>query len=261
MIFQNLSPKILLLVLFFSVLTVGCDNTDHLRVDEDFVHLNGDHKIVKADQYDFSSEEQENNQEIAEKLAVRYINQQYPEETVIDTATVNYFYNGLVHLYNSDLEEAIIVTEEYSLMAGNPASPREILIWVDSSKTWLDDSWRAEKTETGLPEIDKLINEFNLSLKQFREYLHTSDEVVAHLKADHPFNVYAVSKLFHNLPEISKASPDAVLTGGRDIEARLNENNLLLDVTVGSGDCPSGCINKINYQFQISSNGDVKVIK
>lgn len=261
MVFPSLSQKVLLLVLFVSVLTAGCDNTDHLRIDEDFVYLNGDHKIVKADQYDLSSEEQENIQEIAEKLAVRYINQQHPKETAIDTVTVSYFYNGLAHLYNSDLEEAIIVTEEYSLMAGNPASPREILVWVDSSKTWLDDSWRVGETKTGLSEIDELISEFNLSVKQFRENSHTSDEVVAHLKADRLFNVYAVSKLFHNLSQISKASPDAVLTGGRDIEAHLNGNKLILDLTVGSGDCPSGCINKINHRFQISSNGDVELIK
>jgi hypothetical protein len=247
--------------LFIMVVALSCDHLGHLRVEEDFVHLNEHHKILKADIYDLSSEEQEHSQKIAEKLAVRYVDREPPQKTVIDTAIVGYFFNGLTHLFNSDLPEAVTVTEEYTLMAANPASPREVLVWVDSTKTWLDKSWRAEKTETGISAIDEIIEEFDLALKKIREYAHVSDEVMAEMRADYPLNVYAVGELFDEVPEIAKAAPDAVLTGGRDIKAEVKEPGLIFDVTVGSGDCPSGCINRINHRFKISSDRNIEVLE
>lgn len=249
----------LLIVLFAMMLAISCDNADHLSVEEEFVILNEDNKIVKADKSAISSGEQEHIQKIAEKLAVRYVDRKNSEETSIDPAIVNYFYNGLVHLYNSELDEAVTVTDEYTLIAGVPASPREVLVWVDSSKIWLDDSWRAGKTETGISTIDEIIGEFNFELKQYREYSHVSDKVMAEMESDRPLNVYAVGKLFSDLPQIEDAGPDGVLTGGRDIKAEINGGVLLFDVTVGSGDCPSGCINKINHRFRIFSDGRVEL--
>jgi hypothetical protein len=261
MSYKGIRLKQWVIALFVLVFAFSCDDSDHLRVDQDFVHLNEDYKIVKADRYNLSAEEKENISEISEKLAVRYVNRERPEETAIDTAIISYFANGLTHLYNSNLSEAVTVTKEYTLIAGNPASPREVLLWVDSTKTWLDKSWRAEKTETGISAIDEIIKEFDLVLKKFREYAHVSDKVVAEMRADRPLNVYALSKLFDEVTEIAEAVPDVVLTGGRDIEAQVKETGLVFDVTVGSGDCPSGCINKINHRFKISPDGNIEVIE
>ena len=49
---QGIRLKTLLMGLFIMVVALSCDHLGHLRVEEDFVHLNEHHKILKADIYD-----------------------------------------------------------------------------------------------------------------------------------------------------------------------------------------------------------------
>lgn len=251
--------KTFLPILLLVMATIGCNNSDLLNSDGEFVALNDEVKILKANDSDLSKEEKELVQKISESLAVRYVNEQHPDETEIAPLIVDYFYNGLVHFYNSDLEEVKTVTDEYSLVVPAPADAREVLIWVDLSQDWLD-SWRNGQTQTGVSEIDELIAKFDLQLVRYRELEHTTNNAVANMKSGNPLNVYAVGALFSELPQIENAGPDGYLTGGRNVKAEVNANYLLLDITVGSGDCPSGCINKINYQFRVFSDGRVEIV-
>lgn len=249
-----------LTLLLLPTVILGCNNSDLMDTDGEFIDLNGEAKILKADQASLSSEEQKQIQKISESLAVRYVNEQNPSETEIKTNIIDYFYNALIHFYISDLEEVKTVTEEYGLVVGTPTKVREFLVWVDLSQQWLG-SWRNGEVQTGVPEIDELIDQFDLELERYREFQNTTENAVATMKSDRPLNVFAVGGMFGALPQIESAGPDGYLTGGRDIEAEVKENYLLLDVTVGSGDCPSGCINKINHTFQVAPDGEVKIIE
>ncbi len=237
----------------------GCNGVSDVQSDLGEISLGDGQILEKVDDSNLSSDEQNRLQTIAEKLAVRYVNEQSPQETEIPSKVVSFFYNGLVCLEQSDLEEAKTVTDEYTLLARNPASPREVLLWAFKSEPWLD-NWRAGKTETDVEGIDNLVEQFGLSLEQYREFDATSPGAVATMKAEKPINGYAVGKEFASLEMIEKGGPDAVITGGRNVKAQIKNDHLLLDVTVGSGDCPSGCINKVNHKFGVFSDGEVKLM-
>lgn len=252
--------SIYVLAVFFISFSLGCDDVTRLSGDKTMIDLDDGSRIAKASDESIPAEKQQNYKHIAEKLAVEYVNSNNPTQTSIPENVVDFFYNGLLHLYSSGLNEARLITREYRMIARSPADPREVLLWTDTSKPWLD-NWRQEITLTGIDEIDELIERFNLSLFEYRELSITSPGAIAHMRSDEPINVYAIGKAFENLQEIERAGPDVLLTGGRDVEATVSKDYLLLDITVGSGDCPAGCINKINHQFKIFSDGTVELAK
>ncbi|NGP87240.1 hypothetical protein G3569_02645 [Aliifodinibius halophilus] len=223
------------------------------------ISLQNGKKLVEANDSDLSKQEKQRIQQIAEKLAVRYVNNRNPDQVKIPEEIISFFYNGLIHLKKSTIPEAKKVTDEYVLIAKTPANPREVLLWADKSASWLD-AWRNGETKTGVSEIDQLIEEFGLTLSEYREFTTTSPGAFASMEADHAINVYAVGDAFMSLEEIKKAGPDGLLTGGRDVKAKIKDNYLVLDITVGSGDCPAGCINKINQKFRIFSDGQVELV-
>ena len=247
-----LAPVILLAV-------TSCNNTVNPQPEKPQIEL-GDQTIVSADPTDLSSETQDQLQRIAEILAVRYVDERAPRETAIAEEVVDYFYNGLVHFYKSDSPEAKEMTSNYTLMAHAPGNPREVLLWTDKSTSWVE-NWRHGETKTGVTEIDALLEKFDLRLDRYRELSITETGAVAEMQSPEPINVYAVGRAFSKQQEIEKAGPDGYLTGGRNVKGTVKEGYLLLDVTVGSGDCPSGCINKINHQFRIYSDGRVELEK
>jgi len=248
-----------LIIILILVIFGSCNSVSDVEPELDEISLGNGQTLEQVDDSSLSSDEHTRLQTIAEKLAVRYVNEQSPEETEIPSKVVSFFYSGLVYLEKSDLEEAKTVTDEYSLMARNPANPREVLLWAFKSEPWLD-NWREEKTETGVEEIDNLIEQFDLSLKRYRELDVVSPGAIATLEAGSPINGYAVGKEFASLEMIEKGATDAVFTGGRNVGAQIKSNYLLLDVTVGSGDCPAGCINKITHKFGVYSDGKVKLM-
>lgn len=252
--------NILFLIAICMLVFAGCNSVSDVQPDLGEISLGNGQSLEKVDDSSLSSDEQNRLQTIAEKLAVRYVNEQSPQEVNIPSKVVSFFYNGLVYLEQSDLDEAKTVTDEYIMVARNPASPREVLLRTDKTKPWLE-SWREGNTKTGIEEIDNLIDDFGLTLEQYREYDSTSHQAVATMRAEGPINVYAVGDRFASLPEIEKGGPDRLITGGRNVKAQIKYNYLLLDVTVGSGDCPAGCINKVNHEFGIFSDGEVKHIE
>ena len=237
----------------------SCNNMLNPQSEKSQIEFD-DKTMVSADTTGLSSEILDRLQRIAEILAVRYVNERASSETVIAEEIVSYFYNGLVHFYKSDSPEAKEMTSNYTLMAHAPGNPREVLLWADKSMSWVD-NWRNGETKTGIAEIDALLEKFDLRLERYREFSVTEPGAVAEMQSPKPINVYAVGKAFSRQKEIKKAGPDGYLTGGRNVKGTVKENHLLLDVTVGSGDCPSGCINKINHQFRIYSDGRVELEK
>jgi hypothetical protein len=258
---QNYQCKLsIFLAICFALITFfGCESTSGFQPGIDEIGFKGEGTFKQAHDSKLSSEERGEMQKVAEQLAVRFVNKRSSGKTEIPPKVVSFFYNGLVYLDISDAEEAETVTDQNTLLAADPADPREVLLWVDKSEPWLG-RWRAGKTKTGVSEIDNLIEEFDLELAQYRELDARSLGAVGTMRSDSPINGYAVGNKFAVLSQIDKAAPDEAITGGRDVIAQIKADHLLLDVKVGSGDCPSGCINKIEHTFKIYADGEVKVV-
>lgn len=247
------------ILLSLSMFSLGCENTLIRTSEKDISMLNDATGMVKANQEDLSEEVKKRYHNIGEALAARYVNKIAPEIKIIPEEIVEHFYNGLVHLYNSDLEEARMVTKDHELFIGNPMNSRDVIITVREDESWLD-NWKSGKTKTDVAVIDMLIDEFKLGLIDYEE-LSSIGLVHVEMRSNSVINVFSAGKFFSSLKQIKDAKPRInIITGGRSMKALVFNDRIELDITVGSGDCPAGCIYLINHKFSISHDGEVELV-
>lgn len=248
----GISSYLFLLVIF--LVASSCDVVGNSENSGSLDWQNGEN-IVPADEELLSSEQQEQYLKDAEKLAVRHVNKQDSTRTEIPQGLVDLLYNGLVHVALSDHPEAKEVTEEYNVHARMPVHPREIVVYADTTATWID-AWRNETTETGNADVDALIEQFNFTLVEFRELANVLPTAMATLRSDRPINGFAAGRLFEKLDDIESAGPDGV-TDGSDISVLFFDDHLRYTFEYRFGDCPAGCISSHRWHFEVDKEGNV----
>ena len=210
--------------------------------------------ITGANDQLLTLEQRQKNRRDAEILAIKYVNQKDSTQIEIPHPFIEFLYNGLIHIINSDLAKAQEVTTRFNIHARAP-NPREIVIYADTTAAWLD-SWRKGKTMTGNEKIDSLINLLNFCLWDYDE-LQSLSRAIATLHSDHAFNIYAVGRLFERLNAIERAGPDGIIGDGNGLNVLFFNDHLQYRFEYGYGDCPSGCINHHLWKFNVYSDGTV----
>lgn len=199
--------------------------------------------------------------EDASILALRDV-QSDPEskETLIilPSELVKYYYQGLIYLYDtSSLRSRDSVIDIYNIHASPNPSPHDFYLDIDSTKDWAR-AWREGNTLTGNQQIDDLMQKYNLQISQYYDF---SWEHSVTLFSSEPINTSALAKKFELIEGVLHSAAVGYFGGPHDITATIKTNYLLLKFYVGWGDCPSGCIARHYWEFQISFYGGVKLIK
>ena len=215
--------------------------------------------IEDADESNINEETKARYREDAEKLAIRFVNNDNPDRTRIPRIMIQSFYNGMIHIFNSNNPKAREATREFSVHARTPSSSREIIVSADTTLPWID-SWRNGETFTGNTEVDELINKFAFTLIDYQEFPNTLPTASATLSSNDAINVYAVSALFEQIDDITTAGPDEV-TDGSDITVLFFGNHLRYSFTYRYGDCPSGCTGSHTWIFKVFADGNVKFVE
>ncbi|MDX1670921.1 MAG: hypothetical protein R3211_01165 [Balneolaceae bacterium] len=244
------------LLILFSYLLIGCTDSLTNPIENADINWETDDTIAPADDRGLTQEQRKSYRMDAEKLAVRYINDKDSTDTEIPDNLIELFYHGLVHIANFEQPAARTVTEELDIHARNPVSSREILVFADSNATWVA-AWRDSLTHTGNDQIDRLTDRFNLELIAFNELKFVLPQVMATLESDRAINGYAVGRLFEEHDDIVGSHPDQ-FTDGNDIRVLIFDDYLFYTFIHGSGDCPSGCINKQQWDFKVFKDGTVE---
>lgn len=122
----------------------------------------------------------------------------------------------------------------------------------------MDNSLENEETSTGNAEIDKLLNEFDLSLVEYK-MLESSSYAIVTLQSDRVVNVFAVGRLFKKHQGITEAGSE-MITDGDEINVLFFSNELRYYFEMGFGDCPSGCTSSHTWLFTVSENGSVNFL-
>lgn len=176
---------------------------------------------------------------------------------ILPENSVESYYRGFVHIYNADtLPARDAVIETYKIHAfPNPAA-HSIIVAVDSTKDWVD-AWKNGQRLTGNQQIDNLIDEYDLKLDR---YYHWPTYHAAVLSSEAAINIYALSKMFEPIDGVIFSEPNGHIGDGNNIEGSIESNYLEYLFSYGWGDCPSGCINRHYWLFQVKFDGTVEFI-
>jgi len=194
--------------------------------------------------------------EDATRLALRDLLNDGFTEITIPSEPAQPYYDALVLVYNATILPARdTVVDVYRIHTFPSPTTRSLLLELLGTEEWAQRLARRE-VPTGEPTVDSLLARYSLSVGSAFT-MHDGDVLVT-LGPPEPLNVQALALLFRGIQGVRFSEPNGVVGDGDNISGSVNESRVLLDYSVGSGDCPAGCIGRRFYHFAVNSDGTVE---
>lgn len=249
----------LIILLLFCFCFFGCDNTTYENkslTSNDYLNkqISNVNKEIVPDSILALYEKE------AEILTARLI-QADPKLSSslirLPNSLVQLFTNALIQVYNAgEIPARNLVIEQYNIAVfPNPAT-KNLYVKVDTTKLWVK-KWLSGNISTGFNNIDTLVGNYHLSIKS-KIVLPTA--AYFFLYAEESLNLSALCNLLDDIDGINEAFPESLIGDGNNITTEIYENYILLTYIHGFGDCPSGCINKHYWNFNVYFDGNVQFI-
>jgi len=196
--------------------------------------------------------------EDATRLALRDLLKGGFTEIAIPNEPVQPYYDALVLVYNATILPARdTVVDVYRIHTFPVPTTRSLLLELFGSEAWVQRLARRE-VPTGEPTVDALLARYSLSIGSV--YTMHDGDVLVTLAPPEPLNVQALAPLFQGITGVRFSEPNSVFGDGNNIAGSMNESRMLLDYSVGSGDCPAGCTGRRFYHFAIHDDGTVEYL-
>src|SRR5438034_5195603 len=179
-------------------------------------------------------------------------------DIAISAELIDPYYAALVQVFNADgLGARDTVVDVYSIHTFGQPETRRLLLQASADQEWVQRLVNGE-LPTGNAPVDSLLEDYGLSL-DWKYPLSTSNEMLIVLRAADALNVAALAHLFDGVAGLRYSEPDGMAGDGNDIRA-LRGALILLDYSVGYGDCPAGCIARRTYHFAVHADGTVEYL-
>ncbi|MGD2067600.1 MAG: hypothetical protein PVI57_02870 [Gemmatimonadota bacterium] len=187
----------------------------------------------------------------AARLAVRNVRSRSASPlppVEVQPAIANAFHDALLAVRALDHPARDSVTELYEIHTFPEPPLREVIVGLRPGSR-LASAWEAGRTRTGEPAADALIDRYGLTLVTYRSYTHSPPWAV--LRAAQELDAGALALRFRAVPGVEYAEANGVAGDGNDIRSRNEDGALVLDFSVGFGDCPAGCIGRHTWSFRV----------
>jgi hypothetical protein len=196
--------------------------------------------------------------EDAARLALRdLLASGYAEIPIPDEAVLPY-YDALVLVYNATVLPARdTVVDVYQIHTFPMPVTRSLLMVVAGDQEWAQRLVHGE-VPTGSAEVDGLLDAYALSLD--RGHTLTTGELLIVLRSGVALNVAALAPRFVGVPGVHSSQPNGAVGDGSDTRGSTDQSRVLLDYSVGYGDCPAGCIGRRFYHFAAHADGTVEYL-
>jgi hypothetical protein len=168
------------------------------------------------------------------------------------------YYDALVLVYNATVLPARdSVTDVYQIHTFPQPATRSLYMIVAGDQQWAQ-RLALDSVPTGNAVVDRLLSEYALSF----DHVHrmSAGELLIVLRATLPLNVAALAPKFAEATGVRSANPNEGCCDGSNIAGAVRESRVLLNYSVGYGDCMAGCIGRRFYHFAVRDDGTVEYL-
>lgn len=125
-----------------------------------------------------------------------------------------------------------------------------IELYADTSLNWMMNIRAGNPS--GNSALDSMNALYDVSITGYNDFFFLNSHRVE-LTCAGPMNTVALAAAYKAaMPDLNFASPDQLIGDGDNIEMiPLIPEGYIVRYSVGSGDCPAGCINRKNYDFDV----------
>lgn len=134
-----------------------------------------------------------------------------------------------------------------------------VIIAANTNIDWMK-KFAQRTISTGNAKIDSLINAFGL---KYNNYIRLTDFDGVYLETTHNYNIKSVNQLFLKIPGVKYSESFMVGKGNytTTISDSIFSDHIELTYSYGWGDCPSGCINRHYWVFNIYDDAKVEFVR
>ncbi|MDX1675467.1 MAG: hypothetical protein R3314_11790 [Longimicrobiales bacterium] len=164
--------------------------------------------------------------------------------------------NAMISVHaRTDLPARDTVVEHCGIHVAVGPPAHELQINIDHAGAWAA-AWKDGQIRTGQPAVDTLTEKYGLRWHRYLDGQHVGDWVM--LRGSQPLNMTGLARLFTGIEGLDEVVPgDTAEIRGQGIHTFLESGVLILEYSVGWGDCPSGCTNHRTWRFGVEGTGDV----
>lgn len=196
--------------------------------------------------------------EDANRLALRELEARGYDGITIPPDAVQPYYAALVLVHHATgLPARDTVVDIYGIHTFPYPATRNLFMIVAGDQEWAQRLVR-DSVPTGNAVVDQLLSDYDLSF--YRVSNMSTGELFITLRSAAALNMDALAPKFLAAPGVRGAAPDHGCCDGDDIDGSIDEARVLLDYSVGYGDCPSGCIGRRAYHFAVNADGTVEYL-
>lgn len=196
----------------------------------------------------------------AARLALRYAlvhDPQCSSVVAIPADLAAALYTALVEVFNATgFPARDSVVDIYDIHALDRPPVHSVMVGVDRSAAWVD-AWRQGGRLTGNVAIDLLMEAWDLDVQRYLELLSLPYDIAV-LESAAPLNTIALAAEFGAVAGVPMSSPEWLVGDGNDILAARDSAGWRLDYSVGYGDCPAGCTERVVWTFLVFDDGRVR---
>ena len=192
-------------------------------------------------------------------MALRDLQARGYDDIPIPDDAVQPYYAALIAVYNATaLPARDTVVAVYAIHTfGNPAT-HGLFLWASLSENWVQRLSLGE-IPTGQPAVDSVLARYALSFTG-AHILSSGEDALITLESAEALNIDALAPLLSGVAGVRYSSPNGMGGDGNDIEGTVEASRVVLAYSVGSGDCPAGCINRRYYRFAVTPDGTVEYL-
>lgn len=180
----------------------------------------------------------------------------WADSVAIDPAWAQTAMNALVAVYNSDLPARDTVVDLLDIHICPTITMRLLAVRADSTLNWMQ-QLRLGNIPTGTPAIDQPLVTYGLALTGYHVFPlgHT-----AAFSTQENVNMNALSALFAEQPGVAYAEPNGGCLDGNAITDSVYTDHVHLVYSHGWNDCPSGCIERRYWEFNVFPDCSVEYV-
>lgn len=199
----------------------------------------------------------------ADRLALRKIYQQnlsFKDSIRIPVTHSDTVLNALIAVYNATtLQARDTVISIFNIHTFPNPLMNSFYVAADSNLTWMQ-QLKNENIPTGNSTIDNLISKYDLYIGNYytNYYLHSWHTV--RFVTDSNYNLPPLINLFDTISGVTYAEPNGVCCDGNNITALIYANHIELIYSYGWGDCPSGCLSRRFWKFNVYFDCSVEYV-
>lgn len=197
----------------------------------------------------------------ADRLTLRKIytqNLSYVDTIIIPHTHVDTVLRALIAVYNATaLPARNAVISQYNIHTFPNPNLNTMEVSADSNLSWMH-QLKLGNIPTGNTQVDHLISKYHLTVQNYTSYYGWFSYHTVIFTSDSSYNLPPLADSCSIISGVYNATPSSFIGDGNDISASIYPNYVQLVYSLGWGDCPSGCINRHYWTFNVYYNCSIQ---